>query len=213
MSSSGKGDPLIGDALQTILDRGDFIRTLADGASAAALPARPAAPAAPIATDPAIVAGLIARNEASVAALKRDIQTKSGPALLDFILEDIQAVLNDFLFELLNRQVIMAGMEAALVAERAPRGVAGGEDVADTLAQSAPGNVTSQHGLGVPGRGGRDPSIRRLWHFWRTSKTRVSRRAGPLRVAWKRAMPSRPTSIRSMMRCVGRDRHHEAAAE
>ena len=144
----GKGDPLIGDALQTILDRGDFIRTLADGASAAALPARPAAPAAPIATDPAIVAGLIARNEASVAALKRDIQTKSGPALLDFILEDIQE-LKRLLFEPLNSQAIMAGMEAAWWLNDHLEEWLGETNAADTLAQSVSGNVTSEMGLAL----------------------------------------------------------------
>ena len=36
-------------------------------------------PSTPIETDPAIVAGLIERNEASVAALRRDIRTSPGP--------------------------------------------------------------------------------------------------------------------------------------
>ena len=44
----------------------------------------------PIETDPAIVAALIERSEASIATLKREIRTKSGLALLDFILRDIQ---------------------------------------------------------------------------------------------------------------------------
>jgi pyruvate,water dikinase len=70
----GKGDPLIADALQTLLERGDFIRTLPD--------ARPGGPPTggappPIETDPAIVAQLIGRTQASLAALKRDIRTKS----------------------------------------------------------------------------------------------------------------------------------------
>src|SRR5215213_2104540 len=79
----GKSDPLIRDALQTILDRGDFVRERPDeglgGAPAGGAPA-------PIETDPAIVAELIGRSQASIAALKRDIPTKSGSALLDFIL-------------------------------------------------------------------------------------------------------------------------------
>ena len=144
----GKGDPLIGDALQTILDRGDFIRPLADGASAPALPSRPAAPAAPIATDPAIVADLIAQNEASVAALKRDIQTKSGPALLDFILEDIRE-LKRLLFDPLSHQAIMAGMEAAWWLNDHLEEWLGETNAADTLAQSVSGNVTSEMGLAL----------------------------------------------------------------
>src|SRR3989442_2175146 len=82
-----KSDPLIGDALQTILERADFIPSLPDegpgGAPAGGGPA-------PIETDPAIVTDLIGRNQESIAALKRDIRTKSGSALFEFILADIQ---------------------------------------------------------------------------------------------------------------------------
>src|SRR5215218_9274370 len=85
---AGKSDPLIRDALQIVLDRGDFVRELPDVGPAGASPI--VAPAGDIATDPAIVAGLIERTQTSVSALKRDIQMKSGPALLDFILSDIQ---------------------------------------------------------------------------------------------------------------------------
>lgn len=79
----GKSDPLIGDALQTVLDRGDFIPLLPDEGPAGA----PAGGApAPIETDPAIVDELMAQSQASIAAAKRDIRTQSGAALLDFIL-------------------------------------------------------------------------------------------------------------------------------
>ena len=60
----GKSDPLIRDALQTILERGDFIRSLPDESPGGA----PAGDApAPIETDPAIVAELIGRSQASIA--------------------------------------------------------------------------------------------------------------------------------------------------
>jgi pyruvate,water dikinase len=143
----GKSDPLIGDALQTILDRGDFIRPLPEEGLAGAGP--PAAgPPAPIETDPAIVAELIARNETSVAALKRDIQTKSGSALLNFIFEDIQE-LKRLLFEPLNHQVIMAGMAAAWWLNDHLEEWLGEKNAADTLAQSVSGNVTSEMGLAL----------------------------------------------------------------
>jgi len=57
----GKSDPLIGDALQTIVDRGDFLPTLPDdgaGMPPAGVPPAGGRPA-PIETDPAIVTELI----------------------------------------------------------------------------------------------------------------------------------------------------------
>src|SRR5437763_91117 len=141
----GKGDPLIGDALQTILDRGDFIRSLPDegpgGAPAGGAPA-------PIETDPAIVAELIARSQASSAALKRDIQTKSGSALLDFILADLQE-LKRILFDPQSHQVIMAAMEATWWLNEQLQAWLGEKNAADTLTQSVPHNVTSEMGLAL----------------------------------------------------------------
>jgi pyruvate,water dikinase len=141
----GKGDPLIGDALQTILDRGDFIPSLPDDGPAGS---RPGGAPAPIAADPAIVAELIERNQASVAALERDIRTKSGPALFDFILEDIQE-LKRLLVDPRNMQVIMAAMEAAWWLNDQLEAWLGEKSAADTLSQSVPGNVTSEMGLAL----------------------------------------------------------------
>ena len=57
LQAMGKVDPLIGDALRTVLDRGDFIP--APGARPGApAGARPATAPSPIETDPAIPAGL-----------------------------------------------------------------------------------------------------------------------------------------------------------
>src|SRR5207249_4994889 len=87
LGALGKSDPLIRDALETVLDRGDFIPSLPNEGPGWA---PPGGGSAAIETDPAIVADLIGRSEPSIAALKRDIRTKSGPALLDFILASIQ---------------------------------------------------------------------------------------------------------------------------
>jgi rifampicin phosphotransferase len=151
LEALGKGDPLIGDALQTVLDRGDFIQALPDDGPATATTTTGrltvGAPT-PIETDPAIVADLIARNAASVAALKRDIQTKSGPELLDFILEDFQE-LKRLLSEPLNTQAIMAGMQAAWWLNDHLEEWLGEKNAADTLALSVSGNVTAEMGLGL----------------------------------------------------------------
>ena len=141
----GKSDPLIGDALQTILDRGDFIPSLPDEGPGG--PPAGGAPA-PIETDPAIVAELIGRSQASIAALKRDIRTKSGSALLDFILADIQE-LKRILFDPRSHQVIMAAMEATWWLNEQLQAWLGEKNAADTLTQSVPNNVTSEMGLAL----------------------------------------------------------------
>ncbi len=141
----GKSDPLIRDALQTILDRGDFVPSLPDQALSEAPPA--SAPA-PIEPDPAIVAELIGRSQASIAALKRDIRTKSGSALLDFILADIQE-LRRILFDPQSHRVFMSAMEATWWLNDHLQEWLGEKNVADTLTQSVPHNVTSEMGLAL----------------------------------------------------------------
>jgi len=141
----GKSDPLIGDALQAILDRGDFVPSLPDAAPGWA---SPGGGHASVETDPAIPAELIARSEASIAALKRDIQAKSGSALLDFIRADIQEP-KRIQFDPRNLQVIMAGMEAAWWLNEHLEAWLGEKNAADTLAQSVPNNVTSEMGLAL----------------------------------------------------------------
>ena len=143
----GKGDPLIGDALRTILERGDFVRSLPDEEGPrAAPPGGP--PPAPIETDPAIVAELIERNQASVAALKREIRAISGSALLDFILADIQE-LKRILFDPRSHQVFMSAMEASWWLNDQLQAWLGEKNAADTLTQSVPDNVTSEMGLAL----------------------------------------------------------------
>lgn len=141
----GRGDPLVRDALETVLDHDGFIPSLPD-----AVPGGPPAggASAPIETDPAIVTGLIERSRTSVAALERDIRTKTGPALFDFLLEAFEEhkrVLSDPL----NLQAIMAGMEATWWLNDTLEEWLGEKNAADTLTLSAPGNVTSEMGLAL----------------------------------------------------------------
>ncbi|HMC37194.1 MAG TPA: PEP-utilizing enzyme, partial [Actinomycetota bacterium] len=142
---AGKSDPLIRDALQTILERDDFIPSLSDG-----IPAPPPAAGAPapIEMDPAIVPELIARTQASIAALKRDIQTQSGVALFDFILEDLQE-LRRILFDRQSHQVFMGAMQATWWLNEHLQAWLGEKNAADTLTKSVPHNVTSEMGLAL----------------------------------------------------------------
>jgi pyruvate,water dikinase len=145
LKALGTSEPLIGDALQTILDRGDFIPTLPDEGQGG----RPAASApAPIETDPAIVVELIERSQASIATLQRDIRTKSGPALLDFILADIQE-LKRILIDPRSHQVFMSAMQASGRLNERLQAWLGEKNAVDTLTQSVPHNVTSEMGLAL----------------------------------------------------------------
>ncbi len=141
----GRSDPLIEDALQSILDRDDFIPSLSDEAPGGAPVGEPPAP---IETDPAIVAGLIERAQTSIAFLKRDIRTKSGSELLDFIMADIQE-LKRILFDPQSHQVIMAGMQATWWLNEQLQAWLGEKNAADTLAQSVSQNVTTEMGLAL----------------------------------------------------------------
>jgi phosphoenolpyruvate synthase/pyruvate phosphate dikinase len=143
----GRGDPLIKDALQTVLERGDFLPALPADAPAPAVPPG-GGPPSPVETDPAIVTGLIEHSEASIAALRRNIQSRSGPALFDFLLtafEEHKRVLRDPL----SMQAIMAGMEATWWLNDQLQAWLGEKNAADTLTLSAPNNITSEMGLAL----------------------------------------------------------------
>ncbi|MEU9930004.1 rifamycin-inactivating phosphotransferase [Streptomyces anulatus] len=141
----GKGDPLVRDALETVLGQGGFVPSIPDTAPDG--PPSTGAPA-PIETDPAVVTELIERSRTSIAALERDIRAKEGPALFDFLLEAFEEhkrVLGDPL----SMQAIMAGMDATWWLNDKLWQWLGEKNAADTLTLSAPDNITSEMGLAL----------------------------------------------------------------
>ena len=145
MLDLARSDPLIGDALQTVVDRGDFLPPPPHEAPAVAPPGgeQPL-----IDADPALVVEFIERSRASLAALERDIAAMSGPELFDFIRGDI-GELRRVLFDPRSLQVIMAGMDATWWLNEHLQEWLGEKNVADTLTQSVPHNVTSEMGLAL----------------------------------------------------------------
>jgi phosphoenolpyruvate synthase/pyruvate phosphate dikinase len=141
-----RSDPLIADALRTILERDDFIRSVPDEGPAWTLPGGGAP--SPVETDPAIVTELIERSQESIAAAKRAIGLTSGSRLLDVIRADLQE-LKRVQFAPYSLQVIMAGMEATWWLNDQLQDWLGEKNAADTLAQSVPHNVTSEMGLAL----------------------------------------------------------------
>jgi pyruvate,water dikinase len=149
----GKSDPLIKDALTTILERGDFIPSLPNdetepspGTSNKGM--SPAAFQVQLENDPTIVSDLIKESLALIETLKHDIQAKSGVDLIDFILED-RLKLQQSLSYPKSFGAIMTGMNASSWINDKMMEWLGEKNVADTLSQSAPNNITSEMGLAL----------------------------------------------------------------
>jgi len=149
----GKSDPLIRDALMTVLAREGFLPP-APAEQPGASPANRTPGPAPASFetladyDPSIVGELIRRSQSSLDALQREIQRRSGPDLLDFILEDIRQ-LKQRLADPQSFGVIMTGMNASSWLNETMLAWLGEKNVADTLSHSAPNNITSEMGLAL----------------------------------------------------------------
>ncbi|MCB9176539.1 MAG: phosphoenolpyruvate synthase [Caldilineae bacterium] len=143
----GRSDPLIQDAIATVLAREGFIPT----ATAEAPAPHPAsggsigAPA-PIDDDPAIVVDLIQGSQAAIEATRTRLEPLSGVALLDAILEDVQ-VLRQGISEPRNVSAVMAGINAAAWINAHMRDWLGETNAADALSQAAPNNISARMGL------------------------------------------------------------------
>ncbi|OMD79528.1 phosphoenolpyruvate synthase [Paenibacillus odorifer] len=149
----GKSDPLIKDALITIVEREDFIKFSADNEKASTPSKRntslpPSDSQVQLENDPTIVSDLIKSNQASIEELQQIIQTKSGAELFDFILEDMQQ-LKKILFNPQSMRVIMAAMDASAWINEKINEWLGEKNAADTLSQSVQGNITSEMGLAL----------------------------------------------------------------
>lgn len=149
----GQHDPLMQDALTTIIERGDFIESLPyDGPEPSHIErnkgASPGDPQAQIENDPNVVADLIESSQASIEALEHRIQTKSGSDVFDLILDDIQQ-LRESLTAPQSVSVYMSAMNASLWINAKMKEWLGEENAADTLSQSVPNNVTSEMGLAL----------------------------------------------------------------
>ncbi len=165
-----QSDPLVSDALQTVIDRG-FIPLIDEPAeseqatyhttAARVIPLSPESQQTASssdhkinakvdlpAIDPAIVDRLVARTEASLDRLQHELPLRSGMEAMDYINEDLQE-LRSILFEPDSMVVIKGAMDAFNWINRQLYDWLGEHNAADILSKSIPGNVTSEMGLAL----------------------------------------------------------------
>ncbi|MFD2656727.1 phosphoenolpyruvate synthase [Gracilibacillus thailandensis] len=145
----GKSDPLIKDALLTIVKREGFIISSSDEKELNPSESNKAISSwgqEQIEHDPTIVSDLIKSSQISIEELKQNIRTKSGSDLVVFIREDIQQ-LKKILFDPKTSVVVMTAMNAPSWINENMKKWLGEKNVADTISQSVPNNITSEMGL------------------------------------------------------------------
>ena len=126
----GRSDPLVQDALETVLASGflgDRDRTPVPGVTEP--PAVAPHPAPPIANDPQLVVDLIAKSRESIARLTESIRGRSGSELLDFIDDAIRrrlAVLAQYISPEEQQRVKKTRPQWRALLERAERLMADG---------------------------------------------------------------------------------------
>ena len=145
MRMLGRSDPLMGDALRTLLESRDFDRPQPADASAA--PGGGGEPAL-LDTDPAIVTELIEQTDASVAKIAGALEAASGTAVFDLIEADLEER-KRHVFDPRSLQAVMASVEATWWLNEHLEQWLGEKNAADVLAQSVPHNVTSEMGLAL----------------------------------------------------------------
>lgn len=149
----GHSDPLIKDALTTLIER-DFIPLAAnDNSIPSPIKSHKGMSAQDIlaeaGNDPSIVDDLIRNSETSLARLQQHIATKTGLEVLECILEDLQQQRTQRTSDMKSLGVIMAAIHAAAWINEQMYDWLGEKNVADTLSLSVPNNVTSEMGMAL----------------------------------------------------------------
>ncbi|MFS2186005.1 phosphoenolpyruvate synthase [Mucilaginibacter sp. Mucisp84] len=145
----GHSDPLIKDALMTVIDR-NFVKENPDANIPGQVKGHHGMSAADILSevgnDVGIVADLINSSQKSVSALKDNIRIKTGPDVFDYILNDMEQR-RQLSLEKKNLNVIMAAIHASAWINDKMKEWLGEINAADVLSLSVPNNITSEMGL------------------------------------------------------------------
>lgn len=141
-----RSDPLLWDAVQTVLDRPDFLPSPAPTDPSQAGAGGPLSNREPLPPDRDIVVSLVAESEDRVTALEAKIADKRGVALFEFIEADLES-LKASLFAPLSARAIAASHDATDWLNDRLLEWFDEPHMADRLAQAAPDNIVAQMGL------------------------------------------------------------------
>lgn len=147
LQSMAAHDPLMFDALSSLVEREGFIESLPTPKTPDS-GRRPLAPPQPIVDDPTLVADIMRHFETSLDAFKERLETQSGPDVLESIRKDIQELKN-FLIDPQSRAVLQRAMDAATWINDHMKQWLGEHKVARLLSLSVPNNVTAEMGLAL----------------------------------------------------------------
>ncbi len=155
LSTMGKSDRLITNAIKGLIQRKDFMASLPRGKRSISMRTEGLSWAMFVQAikiyrknDPTIIQDLIARNEASLSELRQRIVKVSGDELFAFIVRD-RKTLKEIMYDPRGFGAIIVGMLALGWINNKMEKWLDEKSAADTLTQSVPNNVTSEMGLAL----------------------------------------------------------------
>ncbi|HBV96382.1 MAG: phosphoenolpyruvate synthase [Peptococcaceae bacterium BICA1-7] len=155
ISTIGRNDPLMQNAILSLMKRKAFMKSLPHGKRSISLGREGLSWALPLQSikiyrenDVALIQSLISQNQASIRDLRQRITQVSGDELFDFILQDYKS-LKELMYDSRSLGAIMVGVYAANWINKKMEKWLGEKSAADTLSQSVDNNVTSEMGLAL----------------------------------------------------------------
>ncbi|MFX4263738.1 phosphoenolpyruvate synthase [Pelotomaculum propionicicum] len=153
--AAGKIDPLMYNAIKTLMKRKDFMKSLSRGKRAFSMGSGYFTWALPIefikiyrSNDKSLVQTLMSRNEASIRDLRQRIADLSGEELFAFIIETHKQ-LKKAMYNPQGMALIYVGVYAVSWINKKMEKWLGEKSAADSLSQSVANNVTSEMGLAL----------------------------------------------------------------
>lgn len=155
LSTIGKTDPLIQNALSNFMKKKALVKSLPKGQRVFKLGSDYLSWSLPVEAirlyrknDIAVVRQLISKSEDSIKKVEKGIKNVSGDELFAFIIED-QKELRKVMYDQRSMAALMIGVYAAFWINKKMEKWLGEKNAADTLSQSVPNNVTSEMGLAL----------------------------------------------------------------